>query len=71
MKRTVLITGASSGIGKAIAGNLLEKGNRVIGLSRNRAEVETKHGEFHSFPIDLSKLTSLPENLKQIAKQFP
>ena len=71
MKRTVLITGASSGIGKAIAENQLEEGARVIGLARNRTQATTKHGDFHFFPIDLSELKSLAENLKQIVKQFP
>ncbi len=70
MKRTVLITGTSSGIGKAIAENLLMDGNRVIGLARNSGQINTEHRDFHPIPIDLSELKSLPENLKRINQQF-
>ena len=38
MQRTFLITGASKGIGLALAHNLVKQGQRVIGLARNRTE---------------------------------
>ncbi len=38
--RTAVVTGASSGIGAAMAGALADAGARVIGLGRDRARVE-------------------------------
>ncbi|AQS87969.1 3-oxoacyl-ACP reductase [Neoasaia chiangmaiensis NBRC 101099] len=38
MQRTFLITGASKGIGLALAHNLAKQGHRVIGLARNRTD---------------------------------
>lgn len=69
--RTVLITGASSGIGKAIAEKLLGENNRVIGLARNVNPIDSKYSHFHPVSIDLSELENLPEKLGAIAKQFP
>ncbi len=38
-QRTWLITGVSSGLGKAMAGQLLARGDRVIGTVRYRGKV--------------------------------
>ncbi len=38
-QRTALVTGASSGIGRATAQMLLDRGHRVIGTSRNPAKI--------------------------------
>ena len=69
--RTVLIAGASSGIGRASAVALLNQGHYVIGLSRDCQKFTFSHPHFSSFEIDLSDLTSLPDNIKQLAKQYP
>lgn len=71
VKRTVLISGASSGIGRACAVSLLAQGHAVIGLSRNCQQFTTAHSDFTAFEIDLSDLTSLPQHIKQLSKQFP
>jgi len=69
--RTVLISGASSGIGRACAVSLLQQGHTVVGLSRNCQQFTRPHPQFSAFEIDLSDLTSLPTQLKQLSKQFP
>ena len=71
VKRTVLISGASSGIGRACAISLLEQGHTVIGLSRDCAQFTQKHPQFTVFEIDLSNLESLAEHIKQLGKHFP
>lgn len=50
---TAIVTGSSSGIGKAIALMLLEEGYRVIGLSRTHGEIA--HPSFHPIACDLSR----------------
>ena len=71
VKRTVLISGASSGIGQASAIALLNQGHSVIGLSRDCRQFTTDHPDFSSFEIDLSELATLPDKIKQLAKQHP
>lgn len=71
IKRTVLISGASSGIGRACAVSLLQQGHAVIGLSRNCQQFQTSHSEFSAYKIDLSDLANLPAHIKQLNKQFP
>jgi len=56
--RTVLVTGASSGIGMAICRFLLSKKWHVIGLSRRKPEFEHPNIEHHSMDITDSKKLS-------------
>ncbi len=71
MKRTLLISGASSGIGRACAVSLLKQGHDVVGLSRNCAKFTHEHPGFSAVEMDLSDLSSLPLHIKQLNKQFP
>jgi len=48
---TAIVTGASSGIGEAIARMLLEKGYNVIGLSRQKGAID--HPSFDHISCDL------------------
>lgn len=71
VKRTVLVTGASSGIGRACAVALLNQGHSVIGISRDCQKFATVHPNFSSVEMDLSDLATLPDNIRQLGKQCP
>lgn len=71
VKRTVLVTGASSGIGRACAVALLNQGHSVIGISRDCQKFATVHPNFSSVEMDLSDLATLPGNIRQLGKQCP
>lgn len=74
-KRTILITGASSGIGKCCAEYLAENGYRVFGTSRNPKEVKVSEDrekwngslEFVEMNVDSSK--SVKKAMSWIKKQ--
>ena len=53
--KKIVITGASSGIGKAICSRLLKLNYEVIGISRNITKEHFNHKNFTSLQSDLSK----------------
>ncbi|TGO02869.1 hypothetical protein PN36_17480 [Candidatus Thiomargarita nelsonii] len=71
-----LITGASSGIGKAICCDLITKGASVIGVARSEDKLlalqnELKSEHFHYELCDLSKnLDTIPNMLMKLSKKF-
>ncbi len=54
MTKTVLITGASKGIGFALTQQFLNNGYKVIGTSRTGKIENLKHSNFQSLKLDLS-----------------
>ena len=66
-----MVTGASSGIGRAIARQMLERGHTVIGSSRNRRRFERAHSRFIPLELDLSRLKDIEPIAKAIWKDFP
>ena len=64
--KTVLVTGASSGIGLAITTLLLNRGYRVIGMARNFSKIHFDSDRFRAVSIDLSGLDELPEQLQAL-----
>lgn len=73
----ILVTGASSGIGKAIAQKLNEQGATVVGISRSLERLkEAKNGSFNSqrFFIEQKDLTqdvdSLPEYIRSLKDKY-
>lgn len=66
----VVITGASSGIGLAMALLMLEEGYRVLGLSNKLQEPEIKHPNFCSQNLDLANLDALPARITEIVSSI-
>lgn len=64
-----VITGASSGIGEAVARALLERGLTVVTLQRSAPKI--KHPNLHFRPIDLADLEATQLLGKQLAAEFP
>lgn len=58
MKRVVVVSGASSGIGEAICAKLLHLGYSVIGISRNIKDDAFRDQDFTPLRADLSDETS-------------
>ena len=64
MKKVVLVTGASSGIGEKIAEYLSEKGFRVYGTSRNRNLSVQK--SFEMIPMDVTDIDIVTKSIHYI-----
>lgn len=71
VKRTVLVTGASSGIGRGIARQLLAQGHAVIGTSRNIQRFKQAQSGFTPMALDLAQLEYLPAFGKRLQQDFP
>jgi NAD(P)-dependent dehydrogenase (short-subunit alcohol dehydrogenase family) len=71
MMKTWLITGVSSGFGKAMTKQLLERGNRVVGTVRNRNKVQdllTAYPE--TFDCELLDVTDVPAVHRIVSAAF-
>ena len=64
-KKCAVVTGASSGIGKAVVSRLLADGWRVVGISRSRSDEASP--DYQSLPVDLSDFDALRSSLASIA----
>lgn len=64
---TVIVTGASAGIGLAIAERFASLGHRVISLARRRCPIDI----VHSLLIDLAGSDVVPELLPQLLPLLP
>jgi thioester reductase-like protein/NADP-dependent 3-hydroxy acid dehydrogenase YdfG len=75
--RHVIITGASSGIGRASAIAVAERGATVFALARNAdaldqlvAEIRAGGGQAHAFSCDVTDSTSVEHTIKDILGRF-
>ena len=73
--RTILVTGASSGLGKGIAEMLARLGARVVLVARNpdrlRAVQDLLTGQGHEVePFDLSSVETIPSWLKEVGQKY-
>lgn len=69
--RTILVTGASRGIGKAISKKLLEESCRVIGIGRNFNQDSDTNTEFTAVTMDLSEINRLPDQFSSLRRNNP
>ena len=60
-----VVTGSSSGIGRAITIKLLNSGARVIGIARNHITDKLEHKNYLTYRTDLNKLDDLEETIKK------
>lgn len=67
--KKVLLTGASSGIGKAIAEMLVKEGSTVYGIGRNFTD--NSNGSFHPIVFDLQNTEKLPCLIKELEEDRP
>ena len=65
--KTALITGTSSGIGLKIAEKFLQKGIKVIGLSRSNSPIS--HDNFINHCINLSDYNATEQLIKKLTKE--
>lgn len=64
MSKTVFITGASSGIGRAIGDYLTQKGYRVFGTSRNPDAI--KNSQFPLIKLDVNNIKSIQSAISEL-----
>ena len=70
-QKTILVSGASSGIGRAVTTLLLEQGYRVTGLARDFSKFPCHDKHFTAVPMDLSDLDKLPAQLDALLGKEP
>lgn len=68
MTKTTVVTGASQGIGFALAQKLLAEGYKVIGTSRNGNIEGIDNPNFHALSLDLTEESSIAKAHEDIAK---
>lgn len=70
MKKTVLITGASSGFGLLLANVLHQRGYQVIGTSRTPEKTQASV-PFKLVPLDIASADSIQAFTAQLWQQVP
>lgn len=69
MSKVILVTGGSSGIGKAVASYLAELGHRVIATSRS-ISTESEQANLFPFQMDVRDENSVRNALEHIRQKF-
>ena len=72
-KKSILITGASQGIGKTCAIKFLKEGYKVAVLARNKSKLESTFNNFEStiiLPCDVSNYDQVHQSFEVIKKRW-
>ena len=67
--RTIVVTGVTSGIGRAIADCQLNAGMKIIGIGRDFSDGPYESAQFLPFELDLSDLELTAKSIKDLANQ--
>lgn len=74
MKKTIVITGVSQGLGRIMAENFIEQGHTVIGCARSRTaiqELNQKYGKPHHFTaVDVSDEQQVQAWANQLLSEY-
>ena len=65
-KGLIIVSGASSGIGRAMSMSLLTEGYSVLGIAKEFPQKRIKHEKFDFIEIDYSDLDKLPSELERV-----
>ena len=69
--RTIIVTGASKGIGRSVCETLLKDGHSVVGLSRSKPDSLLDFTAFTPIQIDLLDNDAIATKLPKLLKQHP
>jgi len=70
MQRKVIVTGASSGIGRETVIQLLNAGHHVIGMARDFSRLGVNSALFQAIEIDFAEIASATDALKETARKL-
>lgn len=69
--RSFFVTGASSGIGLAVARHLVSLGHTVVAVARDFSKASFEHERFTPMTLDLADIKRLPGALQEILVAHP
>ncbi len=67
--KTVVVTGASSGIGLALAKQLERRGSRVVAVARSIADVDLGGADLSKYPCDVSVRENVDDLFRRIRRE--
>ena len=69
--RTLIVTGASSGIGRSIVEQQIDDGMRVIGIARDFSSMPDHGKSFVAIELDLANLEAAADHLTALSRKYP